>query len=52
VKTAIRIDPVTNDTSQVALELSSIQKIFGGGEIKTHGFIDAEGKKSWDKRGN
>jgi hypothetical protein len=52
VKFALRIDPVTNDTSRVSLGLSAVQKIFGGGNIKTHGYIDAEGKKSWDRRGS
>ena len=52
VKFALRIDPVTHDTSRVSLGLSVAQKIFGGGNIKSHGYIDAEGKKSWDRRGS
>ncbi len=51
VKVALRIDSATQDTTKVALKLPFIQKILGGGGIKNHGFIDEDGKKSWEKRG-
>lgn len=51
-KIALKVDPVTKDTSEIALQLSGIQKIFGGGTLKSHGHIDEDGKKSWDKRGS
>ncbi len=51
VKYALKIDPASGDTSMVELVMPGMQKLFGGGEIKTHGYIDEEGKKSWEKRG-
>jgi hypothetical protein len=51
-KIALKVDPITKDTSEVALKLSGTQKIFGGGTLKSHGYIDEDGKKSWDKRGS
>ncbi len=38
------------DTVQVPLQTGFAEKIFGGREVKSHGFIDDEGKKSWEKR--
>jgi hypothetical protein len=51
VSMALVIDPVKKDTTYQRLKMSVVQKIFGGGEIKNHGFIDEEQKKSWEKRG-
>lgn len=51
VKYALKIDPTTGDSAMVELIIPGTQKLFGGGEIKTHGYIDAEGKRSWEKRG-
>lgn len=51
VKIALKIDPSTKDTTEVELNLSMVQKLFGGGSIKNHGIIDEEGKKSWEKKG-
>jgi len=49
---ALQIDPVTGDTSRVALELSSTKKILGGGTIQNHGAIEKDGEKSWEKKGS
>ncbi len=49
---ALQIDPVTGDTSRVALELSSAKRILGGGTIKNHGAIEMDGKKTWEKKGS
>ncbi len=45
----IKIDPLTKDISFVDLKLPAVQKILGGASIKPHGYIDLDGKKSWDK---
>lgn len=50
VKIALKVDPSTKDTTEVELDLSTVQKLFGGGSIKNHGIIDEEGKKSWEKK--
>jgi len=50
VKYALRIDPVTKDTTKVILKLPAVQKILGGGKIKNHGFIDENGKRSWERK--
>ena len=51
VKVALSVDPASGDTSRVALRLPFTQKLFGGGSIKNHGYIDEDGKKSWERRG-
>jgi hypothetical protein len=48
---AWNINPVTRDTTQIVMRMPITRKLFGGGSIKKHGKIDAEGKKSWEKRG-
>jgi hypothetical protein len=50
-KFALKIDPITKDTTKVDLKLPVLKSIFGGGSITNHGNIDEEGKKSWEKRG-
>jgi len=47
---ALRINPVTKDTTKVILKLPVVQKILGGGKIKNHGFIDENGKRSWERK--
>lgn len=48
---ALKVDPETKDTLKIRLELPTSVKLFGGGEIRNHGFIDEDGKKSWQKKG-
>jgi hypothetical protein len=50
-KAAIKIDPITQDTSTVDLEITAMEKWLGGGSIKNHGHIDTDGKKSWERKG-
>ncbi len=47
---ALKVDPVTKDTTKVILKLPAVQRILGGGKIKNHGFIDKDGKKSWERK--
>ena len=46
----VRVDPATSDTSYQSIQIPAGQKIFGGASAKSHGYIDGEGKKSWEKR--
>jgi len=41
----------TKSTTELPMRISSLRKLLGGGEIRSHGQIDEEGKKSWDKKG-
>ncbi len=52
VVVALKVDPISNDTSEVVLHESAIQKLIGGGSIKNHGLIDEDGVKSWEKTGS
>lgn len=47
---ALKVDPVTKDTSKTVLSLPLNVKLFGGGAIRNHGNIDID-KKSWQKKG-
>ena len=47
---ALKVDPVTKDTTKIILKLPAVQRILGGGEIKNHGYIDKDGKKSWERK--
>jgi len=48
---AIFVDPATRDTTAVPLKVSAKGKLFGGASIQSHGSIDMDGKKSWEKKG-
>jgi Tfp pilus assembly protein PilE len=48
---ALFIDPATGDTTAVPLKVSMKEKLFGGASIRSHGSIDMDGKKSWEKKG-
>jgi hypothetical protein len=48
---ALKVDPVTRDTTKIQLKLPSNIRLFGGGTIRNHGNIDEDGKKSWQKKG-
>ncbi|MCD6115625.1 hypothetical protein J7K93_01295 [bacterium] len=44
------VDTATGDTINIKLSLPFFEKVFGGGEIRNHGNIDMDGKKSWEKK--
>ena len=44
------IDTVTGDTLKTMLNVPFKQKVFGGGDIQNHGFIDFDGNRSWEKK--
>ena len=46
----VLVDPASSDTSYQAIHIPAEEKIFGGASAKSHGYIDGEGKKSWEKR--
>jgi len=48
---ALSVDPSTRDTTAVPLKVSIKEKLFGGASIRSHGSIDLDGKKSWEKKG-
>ena len=46
----VKIDTASGDTVNIDLKLPFFKKVFGGGEIRSHGYIDLDGKKSWEKK--
>ncbi|MBN2030462.1 hypothetical protein JW824_09475 [bacterium] len=52
VVVALKVDPKSNDTSEVVIQQSTVQKLIGGGSVKNHGLIDMDGAKSWERTGS
>ncbi len=52
VVVALKVDPISDDTLEIGLQQSAVQKLIGGGSIKNHGLIDGNGVKSWERTGS